>query len=412
MMLSMERPELCEGILRYPGGIHSARFIGDGMSRVILKLPVSFILPAKINRGFKVYVVPLNISGHATLGLMCAFFDDPDSPLVSWRLLDESSETMDLVHALTRKDVLVHLFDDQGRELLGYRAHVDVPLVAQIRLEHASFVELTHEGVNEAHERAMQWFGLRTQSDDEEAIRIDFVEPLFPEDQVIIDVRSDLYQFQGGTGLGYTALERLEPGSFQELDIILALQKVFKPEQIYHGPLRHYDREEIADIIVVTDSTCLIVQAKDSPNTEQTLNRTLDRKKRASLKMVHAACRQLSGAVNYIDRTRPLRMIVDDKEVVIEIARRNVLSLAVVREMFLDTYEDYTKELFGFFDEVGLPCIALDYSELHQYTSFCRSEASFLNAYFQVFDKAREIGIFPRLRFGLRDAEELMRNQE
>lgn len=412
MMLSVEQPDLCREVLQYPGGIHSIRLTGENIPRVILKLPVSFILPAKVNKGFKVYVEPVEVLGRATLGVMCAFFDDADSPLVFWRLLDDSEQTMDLVHALTRKEVLVHLFDDQNRELLGYRAHVSAPLMAKIRLEHASFVELTHEGVNEAHEGAMQWFSLRTKADDEEAIQVKFVEPLFPEDQVFIDARPDLYQFQGGPGVGHTALVREEPGSFQELDIILALQKVFKPEQIYHAPLRYYDKEEIADVLVITDSTCLIVQAKDSPNTEQTLNRTLERKRKTSLKMVQAACRQLSGAVNYMDRTRPLRMIVDGNEVVIEMGRRNVLSLAVVREMFLDMYADYSKELFGFLDKEGLPCMALDYSELHQYTSFCRDESAFLNAYFQVFDKAREVGVFPRLRFGLRDAEELMRSRE
>jgi len=412
MMISMENPELCRKILQYPGGIHCVRLSGESTPRIILKLPVSFLLPAKINQGFKIYVVPVEVSGKASLGLMCAFFDDADSPLVSWRLLDDSDETLDLMYALTKRDVMVHLFDEQNREFLGYRAQIEVPLMAKVRLEHASFIEITHESSHVAHEQAIGWFGLRIEADDADAIQIKFVEPLFPEDLVIIDARQDLYQFHGDKGYGHTALERMEPGTYQEIDIILLLQRIFKPEQIYHGPKRHYDKEEIADVIVLTDNTCLIVQAKDSPNTKQTLNRTLERKRLTSAHMLNGALTQLKGAVNYIDRTRPLRMLVDGHEIEIDIGNRSVLSLAVVRELFVDMYDKYSEALFNFFDEINLPCIALDYGELHEYTTFCRDEASFLGAYFQVFDKARELDSFPRLRFGVRDVEELWRRED
>lgn len=412
MMLSIELPELCREILQFPAGIHCVHLYGETTPRIILKLPVSYLLTAKVNQGFKVYAVPVEVFGNATLGLMCAFFDDADSPLVSWRLLDRSDETKELVDALVGNDVWVHLFDEQNREFLGYRAQIEVPLMAKVRLEHLSFIDITHSSTHAAHERAMHWFGLRKEEDDADAIQVKLVEPLFPEDFVIIDARPDLYQFHGDKGYGHTSLERAEPGTYQEIDIIVLLQRVFKSEQIYHGPKRHYDKEEIADVIVITDATCLIVQAKDSPNTEQTINRTLKRKKLTSAHMLKDALKQLSGAVKYVDRTRPLRMLIDGEEVEIDIGNRNVLSLAVVRELFVDMYDEYSQALFGFFNDIKLPCIALDYGELHEYTTFCRDEASFLGAYFQVFDKARELGSFPRLRFGVRDVEELWRRQD
>jgi hypothetical protein len=343
---------------------------------------------------------------------MCAFFDDADCPLVSWRLLDHCNETLDLLYALEKRDALVHLFDEQNRELLGYRAQIDVPLMAKSRLEHIGFAEITPENSHAAHEQAIQWFGLRKEEDDTDAIQINFVKPLFPEDVAIIDAHPDRYQFHGDKGYGHTSLERVEPGFYQEIDIVLLLQRAFAPEQIYHGPKRHYDKEEIADVVVITDTTCLIIQAKDSPNTEQTLNRTLKRKKFTSAHMLDDALKQLKGSVSYIDRTRPLRMLVDGREIIIDVGKRNVLSLAVVRELFVDMYDDYSRALFNFFDDVGLPCIALEYGELHQYTTFCGDEASFLGAYFQVFDKARELGSFPRLRFGVRDVEDLRRCQK
>jgi hypothetical protein len=410
-MLSIEKPELCRKILQFPGGIHCIRLNGESMPRIILKLPASYMLPAKTNRGFKIYAVPVDVFGSASVGLMCAFFDDDDCPLVCWRLLDSSDETLDLLHALSKQEVLVHLFDDHSRELLGYRAEIDVPLMARVRLEHVGYPDFTHEGVHTAHEKATAWFGLRNAQDDAEAIVIRFTEPLFPEDLVVFNMRRDLNKFHGSKGYGFTALERAEPGPFQEADIINLLHRVFRPDQIYHAPKRHYDKEEIADVVVITDTTYLLVQAKDSPNTEQTLNRTLERKKLASMHMLKGALKQLSGAVNYVDRTRPLRMLVDDQEVSIDIGNRNVLSLAVVRELFVDMYDEYSAELFKFLDQIGLPCIALDYEELHQYTSFCGDEERFLSAYFQVFDNARALGKFPRLRFGLNDVQAFLRDQ-
>lgn len=411
MMLSIEKPELCQQILQFPGGIHCIRLPGENRPRIILKLPANYLLPIKINKNFKIYAVPVDVSGSSSIGLMCAFFEDADNPLVCWRLLDSGSETLDLLHALTKHEVLLHLFDDQNRELLGYLAEIDMPLMAKIRLEHARNPDLTHESYNVAHEQATAWFGLRSTQDDAEAIHIRVIEPLFPEDLTVLDMRPDLHKFHGSKGYGFTSLERTDPGLYQERDIINLLQRVFRPDQIYHAPKRYYDKEEIADIVVITDTTCLIIQAKDAPNTELTLNRTLQRKRLASTHMLKDALKQLSGAVKYVDRNRPLRMLMGEQKISIDLGKRNVLSLAIVRELFVDMYDEYSQELFRFFDEINLPCIALDYAELHSYTSFCKDESSFLGAYFQVFDNARRLKSFPRLRFGMNDAKALLRDQ-
>lgn len=411
-MLSILNPELCQRTLDFPGGIHCTRLPGESMSRLILKLPVSYLLPAKVNGGFKIYVAPVEMSGEATAGLMCAFFDDADCPLTCWRPLTDDEASSALLHALTKREVLVHMFDDQNRELLGYEAEVETPLMAKIRLEHLKYPESSHESLVAAHEQANLWFSLRSEGDDSEAISIKFGEPLFAEDMVISNLRPDLYQFHGGRGYGVTSLERSEPGAYQELDIIVLLQRVFRPNQIYHAPRRHYDKEEIADVLVITDDLCLIVQAKDSPNTEQTLNRTLARKRLVSVSQVKDALKQVSGAVGYLRNTKPLRMIVGEQEVRVDLSNHNVLSLVVVREMFIDTYDEYSRALFDAFEQTGQPCIALDYSELHQYTSYCPEEGKFLGAYFQVFDTARELGEFPRLRFGLNDVHALWREDE
>jgi hypothetical protein len=240
-MLSIQHPELCRRILDFPGGIHCIRLPGESMPRVILKLPVSYLLPAKVNRGFKIYVAPVEMSGEATACLLCAFFDDADCPLTCWRPFTNDEPSLVLLHALTKYEVLVHMFDDQNRELLGYQAEVETPLIAKIRLEHLKYPESSHANLISAHEQANLWFSYRDEKDDSEAISIKFGEPLFAEDIVVSDLRPDSYQFHGGRGYGVTSLERSEPGAYQELDIIVLLQRVFRPDQIYHAPKRHYD---------------------------------------------------------------------------------------------------------------------------------------------------------------------------
>jgi len=387
-MSSIEFARFLQQVVGFPFGIHCSHVVGETMPRIILKLSVSYILPAKIKNGFKIYVVPVDNRGVASVCLMCAFFDDADEPLTLMRHLENDEDSGILRRALARSKVLVHLFDEHNNELLGYRATVLLPPLTKVRLASAKFPPLTHETANSIGEQANEWFSMRKASDDAEAIHIRFEESLYPHDVSIAN-----------------AIERADPGLHQEQDIVKLLQRVFQPDQIYHSPRRHDDNKEIADVIVITDALVLVVQAKDSPNTEGSMNRLMERKRLAAVKMLKNAISQLSGAVRYIDRTDPLRMVVNGGEKSFNVRKHNVLSLAVVRELFNNDYAEYSEQLFGFFDEVGLPCIALDYPELLRYTTFLKDEEAFVGAYLQVFDKARELRTFPRLRFGINDAK-------
>jgi hypothetical protein len=100
------------------------------------------LLAAKMNKGFKVYVVPLNVSGIVTVGLISAFFEDPESPLTVWTPLANEPATKGLIAALLSGELKVHLFDEH--ELLGYAASVDVPLKARMLLEHAKLHDRSH----------------------------------------------------------------------------------------------------------------------------------------------------------------------------------------------------------------------------------------------------------------------------
>lgn len=402
-MFTVLHPEIAQEVLRYAKGIRGFQMQGEPMPFLIAKMPHQYLLTAKSNRGFKVYVVPLDVSGMVTIGLMTAFFDDPDNPLSLWTPLANDPASKELVAVLLAGKLKVHLFDEHNRELLGYSATAVTPLKAKVLLEHAQYHGLSHEAAHELSEGAQNWFSTRTPKEDAEAISIEFDEPLFSEEMVIMDMRFDSYKFHGSKGFSHTSLVKTEPGQFQEIDIILLLQRIFRPDQIYYAPKRIYDKEEIADVVIITDDVCLIVQAKDSPNTEKMLQNSLDRKRLKAQKQLKDGAAQVSGAIGYLDRVQPFRMLIDNQEIEFNLGKRQILSLIVVRELFQDDYAEYSKELFDLYGRINLPCIVLDYPELHTYTSFCEDADEFIRAYFEVFDFALANGQFPRLRFGMRD---------
>jgi len=83
----------------------------------------------------------------------------------------------------------------------------------------------------------------------------------------------------------------------QEHDIVFLLQRIFWPDQIYLGPRRTTDQEEIADVVVITDRHVLLIQAKSSPNTEQVLHNTIIRKKATATKLPPAKAGGLAHPV-------------------------------------------------------------------------------------------------------------------
>ncbi len=400
-MITILYPELQPLVEEYPIGLRILKTKVEKLPLLIIKAPKEFLLAARLNKGFKIYVAPLQISGTETIGLMSAFFDNPDEPLCISTLCFEDAETASLKHALDGGEVEVHLVDEHGRQLLGYPAKISVPPLARDRLEHRKLLQFSKPAARDMHDGMFKWFGLRVSADDAEAISVDFGEPLFPEDIVIMNLNPAMHSYNGGQGFGNTMLERKEPGSFQERDIVQLLQRIFPPEQIFLGPLRVTDKEEICDVLIITDDRVLVIQAKDSPNIEAIMRKEMDKKRSTIMRHLTKAIRQVSGALGYIRSATPLQMLVLGEEVFIDLAGRELVSLIVVQELFGDQYSDYSPPILDLVERTKVACIPLDYMELHMYTMFLDDEDAFFAAFDQVFDNGIARGEFPRLRFGM-----------
>ncbi|GAB7550523.1 hypothetical protein NRB_00170 [Novosphingobium sp. 11B] len=80
-MFSLDHPEILSHLGQLIYGFQPVQFPGGRFS-LIIKAGKEFILTAHINNGFKIYLVPDIAVPGQSLGLMTAFFDGYDEPLV------------------------------------------------------------------------------------------------------------------------------------------------------------------------------------------------------------------------------------------------------------------------------------------------------------------------------------------
>ena len=398
-MIKILYPELQPLVEEYPIGLRVVKTKIEELPLLIIKAPKEFLLAARINKGFKIYVVPLQIDDTETIGLMSAFFDNPDEPLCIKTPCFEDVETTNLMQVLYSGSIEAHLVDELGRQLLGYPAKISIPSSTRDRLRHGKLLRFSTLALRDMLNGMEKWFGLRNSSDDAEAISIDFAESLFPENIAIIDMNPALHSYNGGKGFRITMLEREEPGSFQERDIVELLQRIFPPEQIFLGPLRLTDREEICDVLVITDVRVLVIQAKDSPNIEAVMRKDISKKRSTIMRHLTKAIKQVKGAIGYIQASITLKMLISGEEVSIDLMGKEIVSLIVVRELFSDQYGEYSPPILDLVKKTEIACIPLDYMELHMYTMHLDDEDAFFAAFYQVFNNAIARGEFPRLRF-------------
>jgi hypothetical protein len=397
-MLTIEYPSLAPEITRLPMGIAPIVLRKpDAPPKLIVKASKETLLTAKVNGGFKIYVIPVVIGEQQTFGLISAFFDTEDEPLIIYTPVFEDDVMGQLVKMLQGQILDCHLFDEHSRELLGYACDLVVPEATRWRLESSKLLPFGLESAKAAHNQMQRWFSIRTADDDEQAISVRFRESLMPEDLFIMDLQPENHRFPGGPAFTFSELEREEPGSFQEQDIARLLQRLFHPEHIFLNPRRTTDGEEIADLLVITESEIIVVQAKDSPNIERVLRNSIDRKKRTTEGALTKAANQVKGALRYIRSTSPLELELDSRTVKLDLSGLQFRSLIIVKELFNDEYDRYTPLLLDVYRETNVPCVVLDYPELVSYTSRLSTDG-FFEALDKVFLHGLQTGMFPRLR--------------
>lgn len=409
-MLSLLHPEVLQRLATMPGGLDVFPATDDDPPRLILKVPKEYVLTAKVNQGFRVYPVPVKLAETRLWALVTAFFDDEEEPLALRTPLVEQAWARAVLDVLLTRTIDVHFFDEHNRELLGYRATVTISEATAESIRAANEALTSH--VSYSQLRALidaleDAFARRTTEDDANAVDIKFDRPLYGEDLFLLDARISSHTYHGASGFSHTVLERLEPGRYQEEDIIRCLLLAFPPEQIYQSPKRTYDGEEVCDVLVVTDTRILIIQAKDSPNIPRVMQQPGNRKRANTRSALQKALAQVKGALGYVRRNESsFEFDIDGQRYEIAVDGRSVKALAVVKELFSDEFREYSQMLLATAHATGRDVVAFDYPEFFRCCEACNSEGSFFAAYDRVMGHTRETGEYPRLRFGYADPED------
>src|ERR1700692_371088 len=175
-MLSILHPEVMPEIRSFPGGLLPIRNIATDVLVLAIKAPKEMILTAKVRQGFKFYVAPLATNLGVTPGLITAFFDDADEPLVIKTPIFDDGMTDHLREILNCETLDIYFFDEHCREWMSYRASLRdggscLKDGAAIKL-----FEITEKRFRAALEGLGYWFGQRSSEDDERAISVTFTE--------------------------------------------------------------------------------------------------------------------------------------------------------------------------------------------------------------------------------------------
>ena len=381
MKLTITNPEVVDTLVDFPVGLWPTRRRGDLRMILVVKAPKEMALAAKLRGAFRFYLVPLHAGDVATYGLLTAFFDDNDEPLVIRTPLFNEEITQDFLFLLSSDSFYVHFFDEHNRELLGFRVENSNANRFRVLSNTIRFVSLTLDRARQFLDEMQFWFSARSQSNDAAAFTIHLRERLF---------------------LDSLAEHVDNPGDFNEPDIATALHPPFRRDQVFSNPIRADNRREFVDVLVATTKTLLLIQTKDSPNTESALTRNIGRKKATAAKHIRKAAAQLRGSINHLRSDESIEIITDGKRRNVSMSGRDVFGLVIVKELFDPERPACSPLVFTVFEETSIPCLLLDYMEFRQLTFFRSTEESLVGTLREIFSVACEHGVFPRNRFGLR----------
>lgn len=399
-MISIRFPSVLHTVRQLPSGLCPLWIEPDGRFALIIKATKEMILTAQLRQEIKIYLVQGTETDHQLLGLITCFFDDWDEPLtITSPLFADDAMLEDVRQLLGQETFDVHMFDGHNRELFASRACVQDAERLRNTFERAVFPELDIDRVPFLLNAMGAWFGQRTLADDAGSFAVRFTEHLMPPDIGIIDVSGGDHDFRdAGHGLVVDGLERQDPGPLQERDIAAMLRRVFGHDAVLLNPLRADTGKELADILVVTSDVILVIQAKDSPNTEAALNRSIVRKRSTIRAHIEKGARQLQGALQFV-MSGKANVRRSDGIVAIEIGARALLGALVVRELFDDDYKACSEPVLSVSQQTQVSCVLLDYAGLLEMASNLRTSEELIGGFDRLHRVAVQHDQFPKPRF-------------
>ena len=378
---SVTFPAFPQELVDLKGGLLPTCDADSSRMALIVKTTREIAATAQLRRFFRIYMVPLCAGDVDTIGLVSAFFDDDDEPLVIRTPLFDDELLHDFLQVLSSDALDIHFFDEHSRILVGFRA--ENPDAARFRqfVNTIRFVPGTLKFARQFDDHMISWMGARSTAEDDASLRIDLLEMLTPDN--------------------LQAESQDSPGDLNEGDIEMGLHRAFNHDDVFRNPLRPDNGREFVDVLVATNETVLLIQAKDSPITEASLSRTIGRKRATSKKHVKKAADQLRGSINHLRSSNSIDIIADGQPYELSMSGRDVFGLVIVKELFDAERSVSSRLILSVAEETNVPCLLFDYMEFQELTHFQPSEESLVDALKQIFATALEQGSFLHTRFGM-----------
>lgn len=398
-MLSILHPEVTPHIQDLPCGLLPFLNTKSGKHFLVIKASKEGILAAKVNNQFKVYLIKDSLNGGHCLGLMTAFFDDHDEPLTIMTPLFADDEMLeDICAVFSQSDFEIYFFDENNFELLGIMAKNPDHERFRKELTAGNFYSYEASMTLKRWEQMGKEFGIRTEIDDQDAYTIDCNKRLYADDIMVTDLRERFHGYNdSSSNIAINTLDRPgDPGPMQEKDIARLLLRLFSREEVYLNPYRDDTDRELSDVMIVTDEIMFFIQAKDSPNTPEMLQRKIDRKRTAIRKHIQKASNQVKGALNYARDNGGVTIKTPNGVETITLGNRQLVGLIVVKELFDDDYIECSKPILEVVRELELPIGLFDYSQLNVLTQKFETSAQLINGLFMALDIALEHEQFPK----------------
>lgn len=366
-MLIRHNPELKNILQLHDIGLLTLR-ANDNKLILIVKMSKEILLAMKLRNGFKMSFVEYESSGDRAHALLTLIYDIPDEPFSLTNTFYDVPQSRELIELLSQESFQIYGFDEHDREFFGRVAKVnDIGRFREIkeslilRARQTNIESNFEDLINSCYHNAKN-------NNEQNTFSIDLTSTIYPEFSHFIDTTKLVSSPSSELKPLYYTLERKEPGDQQELDIFLLLEKIFCDDDIFLNPIRLDNDEEFSDILVVTETHALIIQAKDSPNTASSLSTSIERKKKKTLRHLDKAARQLVGAINHAKHNKILKFKLKDDIVEVDLLDREIVGLAVVKELFDEDRKAYMAKLMEPYETTGIPCSVLSYMDLHYYS--------------------------------------------
>ncbi len=386
-MLTILYPEVHKYLKNFRFGLMPLFNVKENRFLLVIKALKEHILTARKNGEFKIYFLPDRTGSVSHLGFVTAFFDDHDQPLVVLTgMFARDPMVEDFTKLFSQNEFDVYFFDEHNREFFGAKALNRDYKRFSTMLDTATYPELGPSEVKSTFERLQHYFAIRNIEDDKMAYSVILGERLYSDDIILMDNSG---QFHGVNGLENIVpiaelIRKNEPGPMQEKDIVLLMTRVFEKHQIFLNPIRTDTERELTDMLVVTDDIALFIQAKDSPNTEEMLARSITRKRATIRAHIEKATNQLRGVLTYSLENSHLVVKTDGQISKIPLQGRQLIGMIVVKELFDYDYQECSVSLLELVRAMQIPALLLDYSQLHEFTFRVRDANEFVNGIYTV----------------------------